>query len=154
RARKFVLRAFLDQYPDPENRVTLSEKKDEHGMQLADVRWTFSEQDRASVIRFFERLEREMMSRGTERMDFSRLRAAEDWPLIGIHSHFMGTTRMGDDPRTSVTDGDCRVHGSDNVFVAGPSLFPAYGYANPVYTIAALSLRLADHLKARVGARP
>lgn len=146
-ARKFVLRAFLDQYPDPGNRVTLSEKRDESGMPLANLSWTFSAQDRASVLDFFERLEREVQSTGMGRVDYSLLCALEDWPLIGIHSHFMGTTRMGDDPATSVTNGDCRVHGSDNVFVAGPSLFPSYGYANPVYTIAALSLRLADHLK-------
>ena len=151
RARKFVLRAFLDQYPNPENRVTLSEKKDKNGMPLANATWTFSEKDRASVIDFFELLGRELQPGAIKRVDYNRLKTTEDWPLIGIHSHFMGTTRMGHDPRTSVTTKDCRIHGSDNVFVAGPSLFPAYGYANPVYSIAALSLRLADHLKVRLG---
>jgi choline dehydrogenase-like flavoprotein len=150
RARKFVLRAFLDQYPNPENRVTLSERKDENGMALANLRWAFSSEDRASVLDFFERLEREVQSRGVARLDYGKLQATEDWPLIGIHSHFMGTTRMGSDPTASVTTPDCRIHGSENVFVAGPSLFPTYGYANPVYTISALSLRLADHLKTRV----
>jgi len=150
RARKFILRAFLDQYPNPNNRVTLSGRRDAFGMPLADVTWTFSPEDRASVIAFFELLEREMRADDVARMDYGRLRTAQAWPLIGIHSHFMGTTRMGDDPRTSVTDRDCRIHGCDNVFVAGPSLFPAYGYANPVYTIAALSLRLAEHLKTRL----
>ena len=151
RARKFILRAYLDQYPNPENRVTLSEKKDGHGMPRVNVTWAFSENDRSSVIAFFERLEREMESRGIARLDYSRLRTTDDWPLIGLHSHFMGTTRMGNDPRTSVTTKDGRVHGSDNVFVAGPSLFPNCGYANPVFTIAALSLRLADHVKSRPG---
>ena len=62
----------------------------------------------------------------------------------------MGTTRMGTDPRTSVVDPDCRVHGVDNLFVAGSSVFPTSGYANPTATIAALAVRLADHLKARL----
>lgn len=147
RTGKFVLRAFLDQYPNPENRVTLSQKKDACGMPLADVKWTFSADDRASVISFFERLDGEMQSRGVERLDFERLRTMEEWPLIGLHSHFMGTTRMGSDPATSVTTADARVHGSENLFVAGPSLFTTPGYANPVYTVVALALRLADHLQ-------
>jgi choline dehydrogenase-like flavoprotein len=116
-------------------------------MPLANLKWTFSDEDRASVLRFFELLEREMQADDIARMEYGRLRNADEWPLIGIHSHFMGTTRMGDDPRTSVTTRDCRIHDCQNVFVAGPSLFPTYGYANPVYTIVALSLRLADHLQ-------
>jgi choline dehydrogenase-like flavoprotein len=60
----------------------------------------------------------------------------------------MGTTRMHVDPRRGVVDFNCQVHGTNNLFIAGPSVFPTSGYANPVLTILALSLRLADHLKA------
>jgi choline dehydrogenase-like flavoprotein len=58
----------------------------------------------------------------------------------------MGATRMGGDPATSVVDGDCRLHTVPNVYVAGSSVFPTSGYANPTYTIVALAIRLADHL--------
>jgi choline dehydrogenase-like flavoprotein len=116
-------------------------------MPLANVKWTFSAEDRASVLAFFDTLGQNLQALGLARMYYERLKNTPDWPLIGIHSHFMGTTRMGDDPATSVTNRDCRIHGSDNVFITGPALFPTCGYANPVYTIAALSLRLADHLK-------
>ena len=58
----------------------------------------------------------------------------------------MGTTRMGSSSRDSVVDSDCRVHGYDNLFVAGSSVFPSTGYANPTLTIVALALRLADTL--------
>jgi choline dehydrogenase-like flavoprotein len=150
RAGKFVLRAFLDQYPSAANRLTLSEARDKTGMPKASIKWTFSDDDRRSVMAFFEILDRDIRSRGLGRIDYHRLKTTTDWPLTGIHSHFMGTTRMGDDPRASVTTAHGQVHGSHNLFVAGPSLFPVYGYANPVYTIAALALRLADHLKERL----
>ena len=79
-------------------------------------------------------------------IEYSGLETLQDWPLIGVHSHLMGTTRMGDDTKTSVTNADGRVHGTSNLYIAGPSLFPTYGFANPFLTITALSLRLADHL--------
>jgi choline dehydrogenase-like flavoprotein len=58
----------------------------------------------------------------------------------------MGTTRMGESASTSVVDRDCRVHGYANLFVAGSSVFPTGGYANPTLTIVALALRLAETL--------
>lgn len=150
RARKFVLRAFLDQYPNPDNRVTLSSQTDAYGMPKADVTWSYTEADRASVVDFFAAMDRAARSHGSARVEFAPLTTASHWPLTALHSHFMGTTRMGDDAASSVTDKHGRVHGSENLFVAGPSLFPTYGYANPVYTIVALSLRLADHMKEKL----
>jgi choline dehydrogenase-like flavoprotein len=61
----------------------------------------------------------------------------------------MGTTRMHADARKGVVDAQCRVHGTDNLYVAGSSVFPSGGYANPTLTLVALALRLADHLKGR-----
>lgn len=61
--------------------------------------------------------------------------------------HQMGSTRMSDGPRFGVVNEDCRVHGFSNLYIAGSSVFPTAGAANPTWTIAALSLRLADHLK-------
>lgn len=59
----------------------------------------------------------------------------------------MGTTRMHIDPQKGVVDENCRVHGISNLYIAGPSVFPTSGYANPVLTTVALSVRLADHIK-------
>jgi choline dehydrogenase-like flavoprotein len=53
---------------------------------------------------------------------------------------------MGDDPRTSVVDADCRAHDHPELFVVGASVFPTCGTANPTMTVAALSLRAADHI--------
>lgn len=61
--------------------------------------------------------------------------------------HHMGTTRMHADPKRGVVDGDCRMHGIENLHVAGSSVFPTSGTANPTLTILALAFRLADRLK-------
>jgi len=64
--------------------------------------------------------------------------------------HHIGTTRMHPDPKQGVVDQNCRVHGISNLHVAGSSVFPTSGHANPTLTIVALALRLADHLGRRV----
>jgi len=60
--------------------------------------------------------------------------------------HPCGTTRMGDDPKASVVDRNCRAHDHANLYLIGNSVFPTMGTANPTLTNAALSLRLAEHL--------
>jgi choline dehydrogenase-like flavoprotein len=54
---------------------------------------------------------------------------------------------MGASPRSSVVDGNCRCHDLENLYVAGSSVFPVSGQANPTLPAVALALRLADHLK-------
>jgi choline dehydrogenase-like flavoprotein len=61
----------------------------------------------------------------------------------------MGTTRMSDDPRRGVVDRECRVHGLENLWIAGSSVFPTSGFANPTLTILAMTLRLASTLRER-----
>ena len=58
---------------------------------------------------------------------------------------------MHDDPRQGVVDPNCKVHGVDNLFVAGSSVFPTGGASNPTLTLVALALRLGDHLKSLLG---
>ena len=62
-------------------------------------------------------------------------------------AHHLGTTRMSDSPLNGVVDSNCKVHGMSNLYVAGSSVFPTGGHANPTLTLVALTLRLADHLK-------
>jgi choline dehydrogenase-like flavoprotein len=59
----------------------------------------------------------------------------------------MGTTRMHDEPHHGVVDAHCRVHGLQNLFITGSSVFPTGGFANPTLTVIALALRLSDHLR-------
>jgi choline dehydrogenase-like flavoprotein len=65
----------------------------------------------------------------------------------------MGTTRIGSDPKRSVVDADCRVHGIDNLYVAGSSIFPIAGNHSPTFTIVAMTSRLAEHLVGELSRR-
>jgi choline dehydrogenase-like flavoprotein len=71
-------------------------------------------------------------------------------PLAGV-AHQCGTIRFGRDPRTSALDVNCRAHDLDNLYVVDGSFFPSSGAVNPALTIAANALRVADHLRERLG---
>lgn len=74
-------------------------------------------------------------------------------PEFKLHDggHLMGTTRMGLSAADSVVDSNCRVHTTDNLYVAGSSVFPAGGASNPTFTIVAMALRLGAHLASTSG---
>lgn len=69
--------------------------------------------------------------------------------LPAFGDHHMGTTRMHASPSKGVTDANGRLHSVSNLYVAGSSVFPSFGFAQPTLTIGALAIRLADHLVAR-----
>lgn len=66
-------------------------------------------------------------------------------------AHQNGTTRFGPDPATSVLDLHCRAHDLDNLYVVDGGFFPSSAAVNPTLTIIANSLRVADHLRTRLG---
>jgi choline dehydrogenase-like flavoprotein len=61
--------------------------------------------------------------------------------------HTAGTTRMSDDPKLGVVDANCQVHGVAGLYVAGASVFPTSGHANPTLMLLSLAIRLADKIK-------
>jgi choline dehydrogenase-like flavoprotein len=82
------------------------------------------------------------------------LREAGAWATyvqpIRTFSHALGTVRMGIDPATSPLDADCRLRGTDNLYVVDGSCFPTSGAVNPSLTIAANALRAGQRIAARV----
>lgn len=64
--------------------------------------------------------------------------------------HVSGTCRFGDDPKTSVVDPSGRAHGLENLYVSDASLFPTSGGMGPSLTVAALALRIAEGIEARL----
>ncbi|HEX8225193.1 MAG TPA: GMC family oxidoreductase [Allosphingosinicella sp.] len=148
-----------EQAPNPASRVTLTGDKDSTGVRRVKLDWRLSEIDVRSVKILVETLGRELERLGLGLVEPADWLGAAAWktdPLISSHPiggyHHMGTTRMGHDARTSVTDSDGRVHGLGNLWVAGSSLFPTGGWANPTLTIVALALRSAEKISAELKA--
>ncbi len=143
RAEPLHLVINLEQAPRPENRIRLGGARDGLGLPMVEVDWRWRSDDQRNL----ERL-RGVLAAAFEGAGLGLLASTPDGRPDPNAHHHLGTTRMHPDPRYGVVDENARVHGVDNLYVAGSSVFPTGGYANPTLTIIALSLRLADHLKA------
>jgi choline dehydrogenase-like flavoprotein len=148
RATRLTLRGFFDQHAQREHRIALSDDRDPFGMRKARIHWDLSARDIASIRRFAADLTELFASHDIGTLHVSLPDDPRDWPLTSIHSHFLGTLRMGTDAATSVTDPDGRLHSVANLYVCGSSVFPSYGNANPFLTIAATALRTAERIAA------
>ena len=148
-AYKYKIRGFLDQIPYKENRLFLSDSKDRYGLNKICICWSLTNYDKNSFINFINKF-KSIISKEKLGILKTNLNDIERWPICGIHSHFIGTTRMGTNPKDSVVDTNLKVHEISNLYISGPSVFPTGGYANPFLTIAAISLRLADHLYSKI----
>jgi choline dehydrogenase-like flavoprotein len=145
------LRNIIEPMPNPDSRVTLTAERDRLGQNRVRLDWRLSRSDKRTIRRAQEIIGIEL---GRARLGRLMVMLDSDdtsWPSSLEHGlgHHMGTTRMHIDPKRGVVDQNCQVHGIANLFVAGSSVFPTYGYSPPTLTIVALALRLADHVKKR-----
>lgn len=148
-----LLLAMGEQAPNRDSRVTLSRRRDRLGMPKVRLDWRLTELDHRSILRAQDILDEELRLAGVGSISHKSGQERFVEPMVRGFWHHIGTTRMHEDPRQGVTDADGRVHGVSNLYVAGSSLFPTGGYANPTLTIVALALRLADHLRGRLTSR-
>jgi choline dehydrogenase-like flavoprotein len=120
-------------------------------MRITRIDWRVSEEEGRVLRRIAELAVEQFLRLGLEPP------VLEEWVVNGAmfpettldRAHPTGTTRMADDPARGVVNAKCQVHGIDGLFVAGSSVFPTAGQANPTQMIIALALRLADTLKNR-----
>jgi choline dehydrogenase-like flavoprotein len=147
-----------EQAPNPSSRVTLDEDTDSLGMPRIRLDWKLQELDVRTASDLMDSMSRDFRRLGLGEVQKSEwLRSSSaNWvsdPLISAHPiggyHHMGTTRMAASPKKGVTDEWGRVHGMSNLFIAGSSLFPTAGWANPTLTILALALRTAGRILER-----
>ena len=146
-AHAYSLGCGIELAPDPDRRLTLTSERDALGMPRLKLNVTISDQDFANYREALVELGRQMLAAKTGMIRLDRQSRSEWVSVMDWGNHHMGTTRMNDDPKQGVVDGNCQVHGLANLFVAGSACFPTYGSSNPTLNLIALTLRLADHLK-------
>jgi choline dehydrogenase-like flavoprotein len=122
--------------PDERNRVTLADEKDRFGLPIARVTFSYGENDKkliAHSLRFM-------------RDSLEAVGVRELWEEKDDTAHLNGTARMGDDPRNSVVNADCRSWDIPNLWICDGSVFPTVGGVNPSLTIQAIACRTADRI--------
>jgi choline dehydrogenase-like flavoprotein len=144
----YSLTCAIEQSPNPASRVTLVSERDTFGKQRVRLDWRLTAADKNTLMRSLEVIGVELGRAALGRIRIDLDDRDDKWPsFVGDAGHHIGTTRMHIDAKRGVVDQDCRVHGMSNLFVAGSSVFPTCGHANPTLTIVALALRLADHVR-------
>ena len=145
-ARAFNLYASIEPIPNPDSRVNLSRTDtDTLGMPRPQLDFRLHDHYWSLCERTAEVFARQFSASGLGRVRTGDLGdLGNGMQKFGFHH--MGTTRMHSDPDQGVVDADCKVHGLDNLFIAGSSVFPTFGYAQPTFTIIVLALRQARHL--------
>ena len=148
--REFVLNHRIEQAPNPSSRIVLLDERDAVGRRRAGVDWRLCDADartlevgQAAALRYLERIGATRIRPSRTDEEFLAARGSTYW-------HHIGTTRMGDAPADSVVDRDCKVHGVENLSVAGSSVFCRATFSPPTMTIVAFALRLADAVDRRL----
>lgn len=151
----FVLESKSEQAPNPASRVTLDHPRDAFGLNRVKLDWRMLPIDRRTVVRAEEIIGEELQRLGIGTLQPLDPAEVDGWPSnLEGGWHQIGTTRADDDPKRGVVDRDGKMHGMANLFVAGSSVFPTAGAAPPTLTIVAMALRLAGHLRRRLGMKP
>jgi choline dehydrogenase-like flavoprotein len=141
----FGIDVMAEQAPTMSSRVRLAQRRDRLGVPKTVLDWRLTSLDWDSIRRTVEIFGDAVREAGVGTV-VSTVGVDRQPPAVFGNWHHLGTTRMNPDPARGVVDKNCRVHDMANLYIAGGSVFPTGGYANPSLTIVALSLRLADHL--------
>jgi choline dehydrogenase-like flavoprotein len=145
--RTYRVKLVTEQVPNRDSRVLLSDEKDALGVPKTQLDWRLTNQDHDAFTRTVSLLTERFRVLGLGTFDWGAAPPTLDNMTDAAHQ--MGTTRMGASPEVSVTNADCRVWGTENLYVAGSAVFPTGPSYSPTYTILALARRLAEHVAAR-----
>jgi choline dehydrogenase-like flavoprotein len=126
--------------PQERNGVTLTDEKDQYGLPVPRITYSYCDNDKKLIKHSLAFMRQALDAAG----------AREIWDETDDTCHLNGTARMGDDPRTSVVNADCRSWDIPNLWICDGSVFPTVGGVNPSLTIQAIACRTADRIKAMV----
>lgn len=138
---------MIEHTPNRDSRLSLSpDELDELGMPRVRLDMRYNELEFATFERSVNMLAAELGRLDIGRVQWNGRREELIQLMGGPSRHHMGATRMAKSSSDGVVDEHCRVHGIANLYVAGSSVFPTSGIANPTLTLLALAHRLGDHV--------
>jgi len=149
------LSCVVEQAPNPDSRILLSDSLDSLGVPRIKVQWILTDSERNTLRVMAETFTEEFNRLGigsVSRFDWIDDDGSDWGKNVCDILHASGTTRMSDNPGSGVVNTNCKVFDVENLYLAGSSVFPTSGYANPVFTMTALAIRLGDHLKLNLSA--
>jgi choline dehydrogenase-like flavoprotein len=123
--------------PQERNRVTLADEKDQYGLPITRVSYSYCDNDKKLIQHSLGFMRRALQAAG----------GTDIWDETDDTCHVNGTCRMGDDPSSSVVNADCRSWDIPNLWICDGSVFPTVGGVNPSLTIQAIACRTADRIK-------
>ena len=144
--KAYRLKHRIEQAPNASSRVTLSAQRDRIGSPKARLEWNLSPLDYRSFVKGQSLVEREFTRLGLGTFQMAALTPEMVNASVQGTNHHIGTTRMADSPGDGVVDRHGKVHGVENLYIAGSSIFPTAGYSGPTMMLIAFAIRLADHL--------
>jgi choline dehydrogenase-like flavoprotein len=155
-SKNFGLYHQFEQTPCYHSRLKLDKKKDALGQNLIKLDLKFNSIDIDTMWKsheyLIEKVNKSKIGIIQKKYNKNLLTKTYKQKLKKFNSmaHHMGTTRMSTSSNKGVVDKNLKVHGINNLFIVGSSVFPTGGHANPSYTIIALSIRLSNLLKKRL----
>jgi choline dehydrogenase-like flavoprotein len=123
--------------PQERNRVTLADERDQYGLRIPRVTYSFCDNDQRLIDHSLKFMRQALHAAG----------AREIWDETDDTCHLNGTARMGDHRDSSVVDADCRSWDIPNLWICDGSVFPTVGGVNPSLTIQAIACRTADRIR-------
>jgi gluconate 2-dehydrogenase alpha chain len=133
-----------EDWPTMDKRVTLDPTvKDVYGFPVARITYSPTTFELASQATIGPRLAAILKASGALVAGFIPRNPPAALPglsQVPSGAHIFGTMRMGNDPKTSVTDATGRMHDLDNVLVTDGGVFPTSSGHNPTLTIMAVGL--------------
>ena len=143
-----VITSLIEQVPNRNSRITLNDEKDRFGLRRVTLNWQASPADDLTIRVLGRELAKELARTKVVRIKLKDFILDDNLPIsdYGHHCHQMGTTRMSLDPKDGVVDINQKVHGIDNLYIAGASVYPTGGGCNPTLTLLMMTLGLGKYL--------
>lgn len=146
----YQLLAMIEQTPHRDNRIKLGTTTDAIGLKKIKIDFHVTEQDKQRTWKTLELLSKDTAIQKLGRIKLLKERESRIWgSQLGYGQHHMGTTRMSDRAEEGVVDASSKVFGTNNLYVAGSSVFPTGGHVPPTLTIVAMAIKLANEIKHR-----